>query len=445
MFRKGPGEIPGPSFLFGRSGAYDRSVATEEGIPLQPADRAILDLECESIAGHTCKIVVLGEAAPGVEELRERISGRIHLTPELTRKLGGTPEEPMWVQDAAFDLSAHVRASGLPAAPDREAELAEIASLFEQRLDRDRPLWTIDVVPRPSGGSVLVWRIHHALADGTAAMRFARLMLWDREESEDRPSHLPPAHREDPDESRRRAHLAGLIDREFAASLHRSPFDGPIGGRRRIAISEVPLPALHDAAGKLAGATLNDAVLSVVAGAMRRWATHHGGPLGSVRVRVPVSLHHEGDDASNRDSFFSVRLPLHESDPVERLRVVNRETTVRKERHDAEALEETVEHLAHVSPRLAKIVGAIERSPREFAVSVSNVPGPREPVSILGAPVEALHSIAEIGFRHGLRISVVSLADRLFFGFNADPDLVPGLDAMAVGVEIEATALIDAG
>ena len=141
-----------------------------------------------------------------------------------------------------------------------------------------------------------------------------------------------------------------------------------------------------------------------------------------------------GRRRSNRDSFFSVRLPLHEADPVERLRVVNRETTVRKERHDAEALEETVEHLAHVSPAWRRS-RRHRAQPTRFAVSVSNVPGPREPVSILGAPVEALHSIAEIGFRHGLRISVVSLADRLF-GFTADPELVPGLDTMAVGVEM---------
>ena len=293
---------------------------------------------------------------------------------------------------------------------------------------------------------MLVWRIHHALADGTASMRFARLMLWDEEEH-------PEARAAAPGRSSRgsrrgppaRPPDGGLIDREFAASLHRSPFDGRIGGRRRIAISEVSAAGPPRRRAEARGATLNDAVLSVVAGAMRRWAhpsrrtrsARSGSGCRSASITRATT-------PSNRDSFFSVRLPLHEADPVERLRVVNRETTVRKERHDAEALEETVERLAHVSPRLAKIVGAIERSPREFAVSVSNVPGPREPVSILGAPVEALHSIAEIGFRHGLRISVVSLADRLFFGFNADPDLVPDLDAMAAGVEIEAAALIAA-
>lgn len=411
-------------------------------IPLEPEDRAILDLECESIAGHTCKIVVLGEGAPDAEQLRARVAERIGAVPELTRKLGGSPDRPAWVADDGFDLAAHVRPSELGPATDRRAELEEIARLFEQRLDRDRPLWAIDVVDRPQGGSVLVWRIHHALADGTASMRFARELLWDREASE--PATARPPGEPHADEARRRSHLAGFIDREFSASLHRSPFDGRIGARRRIAISQVRLGPLHDAARNLSGATLNDAVLSVVAGSLRRWIEHHHGSLGSVRVRVPVSLHSEGDDAANRDSWFSVALPLHESDPVRRLEVVHRATTARKEGHDAEYLDESLERIARVSPRLESFVARIAASPREFAVNVSNIPGPRRPVSILASPVEALHSIAEIGFRHGLRISVVSLADDLFFGFNADPDLVPDLEAMADGVQIEAAALIDA-
>jgi hypothetical protein len=418
-------------------------MTTDEAIPLQPEDKAILDLECEAIAGHTCKVVLLGTGAPTVEELRARVSERIDAVPELTRKLGGDEGAPAWVPDGQFDLAAHVRPSELGPAPDRQAELDEIARLFEQRLDRDRPLWTIDVVPRSNGGSVLVWRIHHALADGTASMRFAKELLWDVEIGEPAAPARPEEPRH-PDDARRRHHLAGFIDREFVGSLHRSPFDGRIGGRRRIAIATIPLGPLHDAARGLVGATLNDAVLSVVAGSLRRWLEHHHGSLGSVRVRVPVSLHHEGDAAANRDSFFSVSLPLHEPDPVKRLRIVNHETTVRKQQHDAELLEQTIDRIGHVSPQLAGLIGRIESSPREFAVSVSNVPGPRHPVSVLGTPVEGLHSIAEIGLRHGLRISVVSLADRLFFGFNADPDLVDDLEAMADGVEIEAAALIAA-
>ena len=130
------------------------------------------------------------------------------------------------------------------------------------------------------------------------------------------------------------------------------------------------------------------------------------------------------------------------ADPVERLHVVNAETWVRKEEHDAERIEPTLAEIGRHSAKLAAFLERIESSPREFAVNVSNVPGPRHPVSVLGTPVEGLHSIAEIGLRHGLRISAVSLADRLFFGFNADPDLVVDVESMAAGVEVEAAELI---
>jgi len=412
-------------------------------IPLSAEDRAILDLECASIVGHTCKVVALGEGAAGIGELRAMIAGRIGAVPELTLMLGGSAGSPAWVPDPRFDLDRHVRPAALGAAADRRAELEEVARLFELRLDRDRPLWAIDVIGRGNGGVLLVWRIHHALADGTAAMRFAEAVLWDVA-GDVRPATAPTGSgwEEHPDHERRRAHLAALIEREFAGSLHRSPFDGKVGARRRIAVAEIPLGPLHDAAKELAAATLNDAVLAVIAGSLRRWLERRGGPLGDVRVRVPVSLHHEGDHAGNRDSFFSVRLPLSDADPVDRLRVVNRETTARKRGHDAERIEETVAAIGRRSPRLAELVERIEASPREFAVSVSNVPGPRAPVSVLGTPVEQLYTIAEVGLRHGLRVSAVSLADRLFLGFNADADLVDGIEAMATGAEDEAAVLI---
>jgi len=419
-------------------------VSESEAIPLSAEDRAILELECASIVGHTCKVVGLGDGAAGIGELRAMIAGRIDAVPELTRMLDGDEQAPAWVPDPGFDLDRHVRPAAVGAVADRQAELEEVARLFEQRLDRDRPLWAIDVIQRGGGGVLLVWRIHHALADGTAAMRFAEAVLWDVA-GDVRPATAPTGSGRDehPDHERRRAHLAALIEREFRGSLHRSPFDGKVGARRRIAVAEIPLGPLHDAARELAAATLNDAVLAVIAGSLRRWLEHRHGPLGDVRVRVPVSLHHEGDQAGNRDSFFSVPLPLTDADPVERLRIINRETAARKRGHDAERIEEAVAALGRRSPRLAELVERIEASPREFAVSVSNVRGPRAPVSVLGTPVEQLYTIAEVGLRHGLRVSAVSLADRLFLGFNADADLVDGIEAMATGAEVEAAELVD--
>ena len=83
-----------------------------------------------------------------------------------------------------------------------------------------------------------------------------------------------------------------------------------------MAFAHVPLRELHDAAKQLAGATVNDAVLAAVAGGLRAWIQHHHGRLGRVRVKIPVSLHHAGDDEGNRDSFFTLELPLGEPDPA---------------------------------------------------------------------------------------------------------------------------------
>ena len=206
----------------------------------------------------------------------------------------------------------------------------------------------------------------------------------------------------------------------------------------------VSLSALRRAARAVDGATLNDAVLTIVAGALRHWVQMHHGHLGSLRVKVPVSLHHEGDSVANRDSAFSLGLPLGEDDPVTRLRAIHERTLVRKQAGDAERRELLLHQLSHLSPGLEKFALALERNPRRFALNVSNVRGPREPVTVHSAPVHQMHSLAEISRHHALRISVISLADLLCFGFCADAALIADVQTMASRVEPEAQALMGA-
>lgn len=399
----------------------------KEPLPLSREDRDILALESARVAGHTCKVVVLGDGAPSVEDLRSAMAAR--LPAMLTWRLGGTQRAPAWVEAEDFRIEDHVVAGG--ATTDLPSAVAE---LFEQRLDRSRPLWRMDVLELQDGATALVWRIHHALADGQTCLRLAAEALWDAA-----PATRPPLSSE-----RRQPHVAGFLHRELSTG-GRSPFDGRVSARRRIAFATVALGELHDAAKSLAGATLNDAVLSVTAGALRRWTEERHGRLGRLRARVPVSLHREGEDTGNRDSFFCVALPLDEADPVARLRATTAETALCKAEHDAEEMDLLRRELAGVSPSLERLCERIEAGPRHFALSVSNVPGPRQPVSVLGAPVQRLHFVAEIGQRHALRVSVNSFADRLSFGLCADPSIVEGLETMADAFESEARALVAAG
>jgi diacylglycerol O-acyltransferase / wax synthase len=411
-------------------------------LPLSSEDREILALESSTVAGHTCKVIALAPPAPTLEDLRAEIGSRLDAAPSLRLRLGGTEAEPAWVADESFDIARHV--AGRPEPIASAALPAEVSLLFAERLDRALPLWRIDVLGIDDGGAALVWRIHHALADGTATMRYARAVLLSAAGPAAGAEAPSSAVHSDADDARRRAHLGAFIHREFARSRTRSPFDGRIGTRRHVAFGRAPLRPLHDAAKQSCGATLNDAVLAAVAGGLRHWVQEHHGRLGDVRVKVPVSLHNEGDDAGNRDSFFSLGLPLNEPDPEARLAAVHAATTVRKAEHDAEEMDRLMRRLSSQSPALARLCGRLERNPRRFAVNVSNVPGPRDPMAVLGAPVVSIHSIAEIGERHALRVSVVSLAGTLYFGFVADPAIVDGLESMAAGVEREAAALIAA-
>ena len=191
------------------------------------------------------------------------------------------------------------------------------------------------------------------------------------------------------------------------------------------------------------GATVNDAVLAVLAGGLRRWVDHHAGTVTDLRVRVPVSLPRE-DPAGNRDSAFDLPLPVHLADPLERLRTVHELTSRRKDADDAALLDTLLHRLAGVSPPLRRAVDRLRGSARAFTVSVSNVPGPRTPVAVLERRVHTMWPLAEIGFHHALRVTAASTVDVLSFGLCVDPGLVPGVDVLADGLRAEADLLVAA-
>ncbi len=435
--------------------------------PLSREDLSILALENETVAGHTCKVIVLGGPL-GLGALRASIAGRLPRAPRLSMRLGEIDGAPWWLPDPQVDVAAHVVEATSAGPVDEAGFRATVAGIFAQHLDRSRPLWRIDLIPRlAGGGSALIWRIHHALADGMTAMRMAGEVLWDEEPAagpratgprpQPRPQGRGAAGAAQTAGAARPAahHRMGTLlaaAREAPQPWLRSPFDGHIDARRTVAFTRARLDELHRVAAATGGATVNDAVLTVVAGGLRRWIEAHHGHLGAVRVKVPVSLHalpsspplpaDDGAQPGNRDSFFCLDLPLGSSDPLERLAAIRRATLVRKQEHDAQQLDAAMQRLAR-TPRLSRFAEHVLAHPRSFALNVSNVPGPRRPVRVLGVPVGALYSLAEIGEYHALRVAVVSLAGTLNVGLVADPTLLADVDHLAAAMQAEAAALID--
>ena len=141
--------------------------------------------------------------------------------------------------------------------PLTKAELNhQIAELFTERLDRNRPLWRIDVLgPLEDGSRALVWRVHHALADGQTAVRFAAALLWDVATGPEPQASAVRKATENAELHHRshRQHLAGFLEREFRRERGPSPFDGQIGARRTVAFATVQLDPLRRSARSVAG------------------------------------------------------------------------------------------------------------------------------------------------------------------------------------------------
>jgi WS/DGAT/MGAT family acyltransferase len=451
---------------------------------LSPEDARILGLESGAIVGHTCKVLLATRTADTVTYLRDRIARRIGLAPRCRQRIALTPlhlAAPIWVDDPDFDVARHVRAVPVDSAVG-EAGLRDIvARLMAERLPRDRPLWAIDVVePLEEGKTALIWRIHHAMADGQATMAIGSALLWS-DSPEPGPDPPPPAPADPvPTESalltmalsdhaqslgeaayrvghrlvtggRWRESLEELrrapttIRRELRPTHDTSPLDIQVGRRRDVAFVDHGLETVHRAAHTVGkGVTINDLLLGAVAGGLRHWLEARHGRVGPLRAQVPVSMHHEGEAPGavpNRDSFINIELPVQEPDGAKRVLAVNEQTQARKEAHDAEELYALFADVGHVSKSLFRLAHRLASDPHVFALSVSNVRGPAGSLYLGRGPIERMYSLAEIAPHHALRVSADSFGGRMSIGLCADADAIPDLEVLATGIDESLTEL----
>ena len=185
--------------------------------------------------------------------------------------------------------------------------------------------------------------------------------------------------------------------------------------------------------------TVNDVLLAGVAGGLREWlAAPAARRCRGCGPRCPVSLHHRdesADELGNRDSFLNVDLPLAEPDPLAPARPDqrrDREAQAARRRRGALRL---LPRAGAVQATSARAAQRLAGGPREFSLSISNVPGPRAAVSVAGRPVERLCSVAEPADRHALRVSAISCAGALGVGLCTDPDALPGVAGLAIAID----------
>ena len=460
-------------------------------------DAAFLYAETPAWHMHVSAVIVLDPSdAPhgfSFEELKRVTVSRLPAAPQFRWRPVEVPlglDRPVWVEADDFDPDYHIRRIGVPA-PGGEHELYELCGrLIGYKLDRSRPLWEMWVIEGLADGRIAVLtKIHHSIIDGVSGAGLAEILLDlepdpVREEPEIKDSlhhhglpnpwllfgeglvttafRTPYRMARYGSELVRKAWTFGSMMRSdnpptTPLQTPRTRFNRPITPHRSFAAASVPLErvkALKDAY----GVKLNDVVLALCSGTLRRYLEHVDElPEQGLVAQVPVSLRADGDESvGTKVGPMFTNLATEIDDPVKRLLAIHEDTMRAKEMRQALSAqgimgltETTPPGLLSLAARMYSAAG-LERTQALYNVIVSNVPGPPIPLYMGGARLTALYPMGPLILGGGLNITVISYCGSLDFGFLTCPETVPETDFIAEGIplaleELERAAGISVG
>ncbi|MCE1177805.1 MAG: wax ester/triacylglycerol synthase family O-acyltransferase [Micrococcales bacterium] len=470
---------------------------------LTGVDVTFLNMETSRSTGHVASISVLDPAELegdfDLAHLTELFLDRLPRIPVFRRRLREVPlglDHPYWVDDVDFDLEYHLREIALPSPGTMDQLLEQVARLHSRPLDIRRPLWETYLISGLEGGRVALYtKTHHAVLDGVGGVDLLTTLI---DLNPDLPSGAPASFEPLPEPgalSMVARGLGGLVRRPLDAArimtgmakwapdiasrvtpymgaLARSPkdldggvitssaigrapdtpFNGQISPHRRIGLATVSLAEVREIKSTF-GTSVNDVVLAVSAGALRRWLADNGGiPTTPLITMIPVSVRDEsGKNAmGNAVTAMFTPLPTTVEDPVKRLVSCNAITQEAKQRNAAMPVG-LLEDISHFTPplllsRATRVVyetGLFHRM-KTLNLVISNVPGPNVQAYIGGAKLESIHPLSILIDGQGLNITVQGYRGALHFGLMADRDSVPDVDALARYVEEELAVLLAA-
>jgi diacylglycerol O-acyltransferase len=445
---------------------------------LSGLDASFLALEKDGAHMHVGSVMVFEAPAPRYDELVAHVESRLHLVPRYRRRLAFPPfgiSRPAWVDDPHFNAGYHVRHSALPE-PGDAAQLQRLAGrLFSQQLDRAKPLWELWLVEGLDDGRfAIISKTHHALVDGISGVDIATV-LFDLEADPPPPAEPPPRWAPRPEPSRAALFAEALVERAEAplgaarvvrealahpdragaeagravaglaamaaagiAGAPPSPLNVRIGPHRRFAWAQAELAQLKAIKDALGG-TINDAVLTIVAGALRAHLFRRGTDPEQTELKamVPISVRAETERGAlgNRVAAMYAPLPVGLPDPVERFRFVHAAMAGLKESGQAVGAEAITRLAGVAAPTVLDQAARLQSRQRFFNLTVTNVPGPQFPLFVLGRRLDCLYPQVPLVLNTALGIAVMSYDGQLFFGLLGDYDALADIDALAADVD----------
>jgi WS/DGAT/MGAT family acyltransferase len=461
-------------------------------------DASFLYLERPSQVMHVAAMITF-DGVLDYERLLQDLSARLHLVPRYTQRVMSVPlsvAHPTWERDPQFDIRAHVHSRRLQP-PGTDVELAELCSaLYGPPLDRAQPLWEMYLINGYSGGgaqgpepsasrpaasagaprdrSVLFVKTHHCMVDGVSGIELLRILLdvapeppppvgpvspaapcrplpgrssrfvdgcWDRiRKMLPRGLAALPALMEP---RRARQEVGKTIEalvhvaRTFLEGVPRTPLNGRLGSARALSWLTVPLGDVRAIKNELSG-SINDVVLAVVSGALRRLLAERGMNPDRVELRalVPVSVRgvHEQTALGNRISMMVVPLPIGIQDPVERLRQVRVAMVDLKTGNGPAKVERIMPFVDMLPPQMHGLVSWMQERVRLINTICTNVPGPPIPLYLQGVRVGGIVPFVPLVEDVGVAFAVLSYCDAFTFGVTANPGLVPELTAVVAAL-----------
>ena len=435
------------------------------------------------------------EGAFGFEDFRAHIAACIEGSPLFRRRLVQVPlhlGRPFWVEDPHFDLDLHLQHSGLPQPGDWERLRELAARMFSRPLDPDRPLWHLTFVSGldatgkfPPGSFAVISRVHHAAADGLGTLdmfnavwsaeprrRTRKRLATRRVSTEPVPGAFGLLKRSfsgvfrQPGETLSWA--ASLLKgglgagREFMARDHhappmlfqapRSPFNVPISSRRCFDAAKLPLDEIRAIRAAVPGATVNDVVLAVCSGGLRRYLQAYGHlPEKDLVAMAPISIRQKSEKGGNHVSAMLIPLEVGVRKPVERLRRIHAHAVDSKAYTDAIGAATLADTSRFVPYSLATAAAGLysglhlaryHRPP--FNLVITNVPGPREPLYLGTAKLLDGFGTAPVLDGLGLILVVTSYLDTLAISATAAHEAAPDVERLVENIRESFAELRDA-
>jgi WS/DGAT/MGAT family acyltransferase len=453
---------------------------------LTAVDASFLTNESSSSHMHVGAILIFEGPPPLYVDLVEHIRGRLNQVPRFRQRIVVPPLEagrPLWADDVNFNLTYHIRHTGLPE-PGGEDKLRQLAArVFSQQLDRSKPLWELWLVQGLERDRfAILTKTHHAMVDGVSGVDIGTVLfdleavpqpseriddwkprpepststLVTRAATDLASAPIKLAERaleavRNPEATARRIaeglEGVGEVVGAFADPAPDVPLNQEIGPHRRFVWARSELATFKRIKNGLGG-TVNDVVLAVVTGALREWLHGRGVRTEGLELRalVPVSIRSEDErgNLGNKIAVMRGPLPVYVDDPVRRLRVVTEAMEGLKRSKQALGAEVISRFNDFAPPTLLAQASRVNFSTRLFNLIVTNVPGPQLPLYVLGREMEEIFPVAFLPQNHTLAIAIMSYNGRIGFGLLADYDSVDDVELISEGISASLAELEEA-